>query len=144
MTDTQQPEEETTGSQDATPNQWDAIAKDFQALGQSISDAVKGALQDENYKQQLADLGTGMHKMADQVTKAVDEAIKSPAAAEAKTEVKRAAGEVKDLGGKVYADTKPHLINILQTVGEGIQTMIDHLEAASKAKPESDIPTDEA
>ena len=51
--------------------------------------------------------------------------------------MKRAAGEVKDLGGKVYADTKPHLINILQTVGEGIQTMIDRLETASKAEAEA-------
>lgn len=131
-------QEQTPQSEEPTGDQWDSITKDFQALGQSIADAVKGAWQDENYRQQLKDLGAGLQTMANQVVQVVDEAIKSPVAEEAKTEVKRAAVEVKDLGGKVYADSKPHLLSALKKVGEGLQTIITNLESAEPQMPPSD------
>ncbi|MFQ5576683.1 MAG: hypothetical protein ACE5G8_06805, partial [Anaerolineae bacterium] len=79
-----------------------------------------------------------LQHIADQGAQAVDEAAKSPAASEVKTEVKRAAGEMKELGGKVYSEAKPHLLSTLKTLGESIQTIIERLEAsaAHEGEPE--------
>ena len=122
MTDTNTQPEDTSTAQDAQEPQkneqspWNSVASDFQSLGKSIADAIKNTFQDDRYKEQLTELRTGLQNMTEQVANAVDETIKSSTTENVKSEVKKAAGEVKEVGGKVYSDTKPFLAGALKTL----------------------------
>ncbi|RME51333.1 MAG: hypothetical protein D6796_01180, partial [Caldilineae bacterium] len=104
-------EEQTTPPPDETgqaiKSQWEAIVRDFQSLGQSIAETVKDAWQDEANRQQLQELGDSMKRVADQIVDAVDEALKSPAATEVKSEFKKAPETVKEAGQRVYSEAQP-------------------------------------
>jgi len=90
--------------------------------------------------------------MTDQVAGAVEEALSSSTTEGVKSEVKKAASEVKDVGGKVYSDTKPFLASTLKTINEGIQGIIERMEtsptdapeAEAAVEPEDDSSADEA
>jgi uncharacterized protein YjbJ (UPF0337 family) len=139
MSDPQNQPEDTNTPQDpqepqqTDQNPWTSVAGDFQSLGKSIADAIKNTFQDDRYKEQLTELRTGLQNMTEQVASAVDETIKS---SNVKSEVKKAAGEVKEAGGKVYSDTKPFLTGALKTLNEGIQSIIDRLETPQENNEE--------
>jgi len=134
MSDPQNQAEDTNTTQDPQEPQqndqspWTSVAGDFQSLGKSVADAIKNTFQDDRYKEQLTELRAGLQNMTEQVASAVDETLKSPTTENVKSEVKKAAGEVKEVGGKVYSDTKPFLTGALKTLNEGIQSIIDRLE----------------
>ncbi len=127
-------------------NQWDAVAKDFQRLGESIAEALKSAWQNEATQRQMRDLKEGLHAMAEQVGETVTEAKETLTGDEVKSEVKKAAEDVKGLGSKVYDEAKPVLLDVLKTLDEGIQKMIDRLEtpaAKPEDPPETETPPDD-
>ncbi len=109
-------------------NQWGAVAKDFQALGETIATAIKSVWTNENMQTQVSDLKTGLQNMADQVGHAIDEAKETLAGDEVKGEFKKASTEVKDFGGKVYSESKPFFLDVLKSINEGIESMIAKLE----------------
>jgi len=133
--------EKTETGQKAAHNPWDDVIHDFQALGESITRAIQGAVQDERSKKPLNEVKQGLENVADQVTKSVNEAAQS-ARSQArsqniKTEVRKAVDEVKDMGDKVYSESKPILVNALATLGEGIQMLIERLEDMPDKAPET-------
>ncbi len=140
MSDTKLPEEERKTGQETSQSPWDEVIKDFQSLGQSISQAVHDAVQDEKYKESLRELRQGLENVASQVSESIDEAVKSTPTDEVKTGVQKAVDDVKDLGEKIYDDSKPHIVSALQSLSDGLQKMIDRLQAApSEAQvPETD------
>lgn len=150
MSDTKPETEETKTTSEPEHNPWDDVLKDFQSLGQSITEAVQDALHEEKYKESLKELRHGLENTANQVAKSIDEAIQSSQTEEAKASVKKAAEDVKGVGDRVYSDTKPHLINALQSLNQGIQKLIDRLQAvqaestATKADAETTSTEEEA
>jgi len=149
MTDEQKVEaEETTQNtenktEDAPQqeNQWDAVAKDFQTLGETIAGAIKSVWTNESTQSQVTDLKHGLQNMADQVGHAIDEAKDTITGNEMKGEFKKATTEVKDFGGKVYSESKPFFLDVLKSINESIESMINKLE--TNADPiSSDAPVD--
>ncbi len=130
----------------STESQWDAVAQDFQRLGESIADALKSAWQNENTQRQIHDLKEGLHTMAEQVGQTVTEAKETIAGEEVKSEVKKAAEDVKGLGEKVYSEAKPVLLDVLKTIDDGIRKMIERLETPAAAETETpgESPADSA
>lgn len=128
--------ENTETNRGSADSQWDAVAKDFQRLGESIAEAVKSAWQNETTQRQVHDMQEGLHSLTEQVGEAVEEAKQTITSEEVKTEVKKTAEEVKGLGSKVYSETKPVLLDVLKTLDEGIRKMIERMEAAP-TKPEA-------
>lgn len=151
MTDEQKVEaEETTQNsethaEDTThqENQWDAVAKDFQALGETIAGAIKSVWTNESTQSQVKDLKHGLQNMADQVGHALDEAKDTINNNEVKGEFKKATTEVKDFGGKVYSDSKPFFLDVLKSINASIESMIIKLEPTETAAT-SDSPVEES
>ena len=60
---------------------------------------------------------------------------------EMKSEMKKAVGEVKEIGSKVYKDSKPVIVSALQTLNDGLQNIIEHLQeenVVAESTPKSD------
>lgn len=124
---------EPTQTQDGTKKEeqakaWDAVVEDFQHLGNSLSAAVKEMWSDERNREQLKQFRTGLEDMVKQVGNTIDEASKSEQANNVRQEVKKAATDVRGLGSKVYTDSKPHLVGLLQNISSGLDNIIQRLE----------------
>jgi len=142
------PHDENTGTEQSASsaqNQWNAVAQDFQHLGESIADAVKSAWSNESTQKQVSDLKEGLQNMAEQVGQVVDEARQNLSRDELRSEVQKATDDVKDFGTKVVSDSKPFLLDVLKTVDDGLQSLISRLEAReSPAEPAASAPTEDA
>jgi hypothetical protein len=136
------PEPEATQQPGSSP--WDDVIKDFQSLGQSISNAVQSAVSDDKNKEALHELRTGLEKAANQVAQSIDEAAHSAQADQVKTGVKKAVDDVRGFSDKVYTDTKPALITALESLNSGIQKMIDRLQESPAAPAAEETPEEEA
>ncbi len=147
MTDTENTQHPFSNGEDPQPDtdaphsttsssQWDAAAKDFQRLGESIAEAVKSAWENETTQRQMNDLKEGLHSMTEQVGQVVEEARQTITSDDVKAEVHKAANDVKGFGDKMYGEAKPVLLDMLKALDDGLKKMIDHLEAA--AQPQSE------
>lgn len=144
MSETSQNVDDTTTDQDtaenesttqATSNPWDDVLRDFQSLGESIVSAVQTAINDDKHKETVQEMKSNVEDIADQFSQSVTEAR-----GEVKTEVKKAVGDMKDMGSKVYQDAKPVITTALQTLNDGIQNLIEHLQDEENS---TDSPTTE-
>ena len=113
----------TEHNNEPVPNPWDDVMRDFKSLGESIAKAVQDALKDERHKESLNEMRAGVEDVADKFSKSMDETR-----GEVKTEVKKAVGEVKEIGSKVYKDSKPIIVSALETLNDGLQNIIEHLK----------------
>jgi len=138
------PQDENTGTeQSASQSQWDAVAQDFQRLGESIADAVKSVWSNPSTQKQVTDLKEGLQNMAEQVGQVVDETRQNLTGEELKSEVRKATDDVKEFGTKVVSDSKPFLLDVLKTLDDGLQSLISRLEAReAPAEPSSPPPED--
>jgi hypothetical protein len=121
-------EAEEQTSQQAHANPWEDVVRDFQSLGQNIANAINSSLNEDRTRERLRDLQANLDAVSNQVADSIDEAFKSPPVESAKTEVKKAVDEARDFGTKTYGEAKPHLINVLESLNHGIQTIIDRLQ----------------
>ncbi len=136
-------QQEGKADQSTNANHWDAIRRDFQNLGQSIASAVKDMWQDDKCREQLGELRSSLENIGNQVGKVVDEAVDRSKAKNVKAEAQRAVDEVKDVGGKVYTETKPHLVYALKTLDDTIQKVIARLEHVETQSPTSPSKTED-
>lgn len=133
--------EDTASKQDAqteggsNPNHWEAIQQDFQSLGRNISNAVKDMWHDERTRGQVNELRNCLENMSNQVGQAIDETINTAKSKNIKDDVQKAVGEIKNMGDKVYTDTKPHLVSALKMLDETIQKVIGRLEHVAEQPP---------
>lgn len=116
-------------AKNATQSQWDGVANDFKRLGDSIAEAFQSAWNNQSTQKQMTDLKEGLQSMSEQVGQVVEEARQNITSDELKTEVRRAADDVKDFGTKVVSESKPLLLDVLKTLDDGIQSLISRMEA---------------
>lgn len=144
MVETRPPDAETTSSSsEGAPDPWDDVVRDFQSLGQSISRAIQDVVHDEGHKESLKELRQGLENVADQVAQSINEATRSSEAERMKSGVQRAVDDVRDLGSKVYRDTRPVLITALESLSAGLQRMVDRLQETEAGAPQATAGADD-
>ena len=112
---------------------WSEVGRQFQALGESIANAVRAAWQDEGNRQQLRDLQAGMEKMANDIGEAIRQASESPEGQRFKEEARKAADSAHAAGSKAWQDARPHVVSALRKVGSELEKIIGNLEEEQEA-----------
>jgi hypothetical protein len=144
MTDeTKQATEEPQSSQETNDNPWENVVRDFQSLGRNIASAVQSTIEEERTKERLKDLQTNIETMSNQVTKAIDEAAKSPKVSSLKSEAQKAVDEARVFGTKAYGEAKPHLNTAMESQNQGIQKIIERLHEVEAESPPPSEETDQ-
>ena len=112
---------------------WSEVGRQFQALGESIANAVRAAWEDEGNRQQLRDLQAGMEKMANDIGEAIRQASESPEGQRFKEEARKAADSAHAAGSKAWQDARPHVVSALRKVGSELEKIIGNLEEEQEA-----------
>lgn len=123
-------------------NHWQNIIRDFQTLGQSLVSAIKDILPGDKDKQteQVNEFRDSLENMVNQVVKSIDNAVNSPKVDGVKSEMGKAVKDVKGVGDKVYTESRPQVIKALQTLRDGVQTLIERLEESTTSEKTSSPP----
>ncbi len=123
-----------------TDEVWREVGKQFQALGESLATAFRTAWENEENREHLQDMKTGLEAMVDEVGQAVQDASKSPEAQKVREEVEKAAKSARAAGEQALREAQPHLLSALRKVNTELQEFVRRLE---QNRPASEVPADE-
>jgi hypothetical protein len=131
MTDQQNiPEQDPQGPHDA----WQEVGRQFQALGDSLSNAFRAAWQDEGNRQRVEEMRIGVESMVNQVGRVLSDYADSPEGQRLRADAKRAASDLRNASEQTIQETRPHLVSALRQVNVELQRMIDQMERQKTAQ----------
>lgn len=107
---------------------WDAVGRQFRALGESVAHAFRAAWENEENRQHLRDLQSGLESMANQVGQAVSAAAASPEGQKLRAEAEQAAVSAREAGKQALEDSRPYLLSALRQVNEELDKLIRRME----------------
>ncbi len=121
-------EQSSTGSaQAAGDNGWQEVGQQFQALGQSIAEALRTALDNEETQRQLHEMRTGLESMVKEVGDAIDQSAQSPQGQKIRQNANKAAETLRTAGEQTVQEVRPKLIEALQQLNRELQRWIDRM-----------------
>lgn len=132
MSEDQNPNDGPRGPNDA----WQEVGRQFQALGESISQAFRTAWQDEENRRRMEQMRDGLQSMVNEIGKTIDETAHSPQGQRVISEAERAAQNLREASEQTVQDVRPHLVSALRQVNAELQKLVDRMEKNPKQPPE--------
>ncbi len=129
-----------------TDEAWREVGKQFQALGESLAEALRTAWESEETRQHVQNMQDGLEAMVNKVGQAIKEASASPEAQKLRGGAEKAAESVRAAGEQTWQEARPHLLSALNQANAELQKMIGRLKrkgAASEA-PAAGVTPDES
>jgi hypothetical protein len=142
MTDQQQPTEDPQSTQ-PSGDSWQEVGRQFQALGESLATAFRTAWQNEENRQRMQAMRSGLESMAKNLEQTVRDSAASPEAQEAIAKAKQAGVKIRDAGEQTAQEVRPHLLNALQQINAELQKLIQHMDNDKPATPPTQPPSSE-
>jgi predicted component of type VI protein secretion system len=120
-------------NQQNTPGQdprdaWQEVGRQFQTLGDSLSEAFRAAWQDERNRQRMEEMRIGVESMVNQVGRVLSDYAESPEGQRFRADAKQAASDLRNAGEQTVQEARPHLVSALKQVNAELQRMIDQME----------------
>lgn len=128
--------EPTTGSestQQAPENAWDEVGKQFQALGESLAQAMRTAWENEETQRQVHQMRSGLESMVKDVEQAIQDSANSPQGQKIRQEAGRTAETLRTAGEQTVQEVRPQLIRALEQLNEELQKFISKVEKKDQA-----------
>lgn len=126
------PEEQTqerSAAQEQPPEEaWREVGRQFEALGDSLSEAFRTAWESEQTQQHVRSMRDGLERMVDRVDRAVKEASESEQGKRLRTEAEKTAESLRRAGRRTWEDVRPELLSALKRANAELQDFIDNLE----------------
>lgn len=107
---------------------WQEVGRQFQALGESLSTALRTAWQSEQNRQRMQEMQTGLQSFVTQVESAVRESTSTPEAQDAIRKAKAVGETTVQAAEQALQDARPHILSALQQVNVELQKMIDQMQ----------------
>ena len=117
----------TATEQPAGDYSWQEVGQQFQALGQSIAEALRTALDNEETQRQLHEMRTGLKSMVKEVGDAIDQSAQSPQGQKIRQNANKAAETLRTAGEQTVQEVRPKLIEALQQLNRELQRWIDRM-----------------
>ncbi|MCL4562543.1 MAG: hypothetical protein M1281_18265 [Chloroflexi bacterium] len=107
---------------------WQEVGRQFEALGDSLAQALRTAWKDEGNRQKVKEMQNGLESMVKKIDQAIQEKAATPEGQQIKEEAKKAAENLRTAGQQTYQEVRPRLVTALQQLNSEIQKMIDRME----------------
>jgi hypothetical protein len=111
-----------------TDESWREVGRQFQALGESLAQAIRTAWESEENRQHVENMRTGVESMVEHVSQAIQEACDSPDGQRVRDEVERAAQSARVAGEKALQDAQPHLLSALNYVNTELEKIVNGMK----------------
>jgi gas vesicle protein len=120
-----------------TDEAWREVGRQFQALGESLAEAVRTAWESEETRRHAQNMQDGLEAMIDRVDQAIKEASASPKAEKLRGEAEKAAESLQTAGEQTWQEVRPRLLSALDQINAELQEMIGRLKGE---EPTSESP----
>lgn len=139
----EQGDREEASYQESPEEAWREVGREFEALGESLSRAVRAAWESEETQQHVRSMQEGLEKMVGEVDRAVREAGESPKGRKLRAEAEKTADSLRQAGEQTWQEARPQLVSALRKVNVELQQLINSLEqrSASASEPSERSPS---
>lgn len=125
------PPQENSSTNRPGESSWKEVGMQFQALGESLAQAMRAAWENEETQRRVAEMRTGLESMARDVGKAVEETANSPQGQRIRQEALHTADSLRTATEQTVQEVRPQLINALQNLNDELQKLISRIETNS-------------
>jgi len=132
----EQGDREEASYQEPPEEAWREVGREFEALGESLSRAVRAAWESEETQQHVRSMQDGLEKMVGEVDRAVREARESPEGRKLQAEAERTADSLRQAGEQTWQEARPQLVSALRKVNAELQRLVNSLEQRSASASE--------
>ena len=115
---------------------WREVGQHFQTFGASLATAFRTAWQDEVSQERLREVGQGLKSVADDLGRAIDQALVSTEAQRAREEVEAASRSAHAAAQKTWEESKPHVTAALHRVSAELEEMSARLRGTAPSEEE--------
>jgi hypothetical protein len=122
------PPQEDSRTPSASEISWQEVGRQFQALGESLAQAMRAAWENEETQRRVHEMRTGLEAMARDVGKAVEDTANSPKGQKIRQEAEHTAESLRTATEQTVQEVRPQLIGALQTLNEELQKLINRIE----------------
>jgi hypothetical protein len=116
------------GKSSTSETGWQEVGRQFQALGESLAQAMRTAWENAETQRRVAEMRTGLEAMARDVSKAVEDTANTPQGQKVRQEAEHTAATLRNATEQTVQEVRPQLINALQQVNSELQKLIDRME----------------
>src|SRR5512138_601470 len=109
------PPQEESSAPGAGETSWQEVGRQFQALGESLAQAMRAAWQNEETQRRVQEMRTGLEAMARDVGKAVEDTANTEQGQKIRQEAQHTAESLRTATEQTIQEVRPQLINALQT-----------------------------
>lgn len=128
MSDQNESQNPAGGAEAGKAKDWEDLGNEFQQLGESLAQAFRAAWNNEENRQRVEQLRTGMESMVQDVGAAIHDTANSPEGQQLRSEARQTARTLVDAGEQAVQEAGPHLVNALKHVNAELQKLIGRLE----------------
>jgi dsDNA-specific endonuclease/ATPase MutS2 len=138
MAENQSYEQEATHQREPE-DAWREVGRQFEALGESLSRAVRAAWESEETQQYVSSMQEGLEKMAGEIDRTVQEAGESEQAKRLRAEAQKTATSLRQAGEQTWQEARPQLLIALRKANAELRRLIENLEQKQSTEgPTSD------
>lgn len=112
---------------------WQEVGQQFQALGQSLAQAMRTAWENEETQRRVQEMRSGVEAMAQEVGRAVEDTAHSPEGQKIRQGAEHTAESIRSATAQTLQDVQPQLLDALQQLNRELQKLISRLE--TKGQP---------
>ena len=128
--------EQETAREKPPEDAWREVGRQFEALGESLSRAVRAAWESEETQQHVRSMQDGLERMASEIDRTVQEAGESEQAKRLRAEAEKTASSLREAGEQTWQEARPQLLIALRKANAELQKLIESLD--QKQSSESD------
>jgi plasmid stabilization system protein ParE len=140
------PPQEDRSASSTSEGSWQEVGRQFQALGESLAQAMHAAWGNEATQRRVQEMRTGLESMARDIGKAVEDTASSPQGQKFREEAHHTAETLRSATEQTVQEIRPQLINALQTLNDELQKLVNRIEkspAPGSTPPGSDSKPDQ-
>jgi hypothetical protein len=107
---------------------WQEVGQQFQALGESLAQAVRAAWANEEPQRRVQEMRTGLESMVRDVSQAVEDTANTPQGQKVRQDAEHAAESLRTATEQTVQEVRPQIINALQQLNEELQKLINRMD----------------
>jgi hypothetical protein len=93
---------------------WEAVAREFQLLGKTLSDAFWAAWGGQDGRERVRELQNSLQSIVDELNRAVDQGISTPEAQQARAQLTRLTESIRVATERTTEELRPELLTLLR------------------------------
>ena len=107
-----------------TDEAWRQVGRQFQALGESLAEALRTAWESDETQQHAQNMKDGLEAMIGKISQAIKEASDSPEAQKIRGEAEKASESLRTAAEQTWEEVRPQLLSALNQVNAELQRML--------------------